>query len=161
MPKSTQRSSDKARHDPLHVQLGHDEATSKYARVKRRKHRTSSGGDDEDEDISEVRFPMKRTPFTSACITYPSNKAILDPKTSQRIFDLARVQQLELGDDSQGSDLEDDDEAGPSNFTRFQPRALGPDGSDDEDVEYAADEDADHAEQILVRERRLNSAQFH
>lgn len=74
-------------------------------------------------------------------------QAILDPRTSQKIFELARDQQIELDDQT---DSEEDVSAAA--FTRLQQaHTRDLDGSDDEDVEYAADEDADHAEELLVR----------
>ncbi|KAG6850162.1 hypothetical protein H0H93_000289 [Arthromyces matolae] len=66
----------KNRHDPLLKQLREDEVNDKYGRLslpgKRKKSRKSGSGDDETPEAS------------------------LDPKLSQRIFELARAQQDEL-----------------------------------------------------------------
>ncbi|KAG6918239.1 hypothetical protein DXG01_015832 [Tephrocybe rancida] len=74
MPRATAKSS-KSRHDPLLAQLDEDEVQAKYGRIsqpgKRKKSRKSTGEDENPE-------------------------VILDPKTSQRIFELARAQQDEL-----------------------------------------------------------------
>ncbi|KAJ7667609.1 Bystin-domain-containing protein [Mycena polygramma] len=101
MPASRKKTSTKARHDPLLVELGGDDLEAKYGRVsqpgKRKKAKTAAREDDPSETI-------------------------LDPKTSKRIFELARDQQdeLEMADD-------DEEDARPSILTR--PRL------DDEDVE--------------------------
>ncbi|KZV71408.1 Bystin-domain-containing protein [Peniophora sp. CONT] len=110
MPRA-QKPSSAPRHDPLHVQLRKDELSEKYGRVtapgKRRKTRKSDADDDLESD------------------------AILDPKTSKRIFDLAKDQQdeLEEADDeeilsdssfSRARDLEEiDDEEAAEEYTGF------------------------------------------
>ncbi|KAH9482459.1 hypothetical protein JR316_0004559 [Psilocybe cubensis] len=90
MPRAT-KSSGKSRHDPLLVQLDEDEAHARYGRIsqpgKRKKSARSADPDDDDAEV------------------------ILDPKTSRRIFELAKDQQdeLEMPDDADVAeeDLED------------------------------------------------------
>lgn len=107
MPRTT-KGAQKSRHDPLLVQLGEDELEAKYGRLsepgKRKKSRKT---DDDEEKKSEV---------------------VLDPKTSKRIFDLAKVQQDEL-------ELPDDDEESPQSPQKFsRPRLQIEDDDDDEDL---------------------------
>ncbi|KAJ3743452.1 Bystin-domain-containing protein [Lentinula detonsa] len=113
MPRVT-KSSGKTRHDPLLVQLDEDQQAAKYGRISEPgKRKKSSKNSDEDSE------------------------AVLDPKTSRRIFELAKIQQEELdaadtGDESsQGyerlaRDIDEDDDEG--------------DGIDDEDVGEDAEE---------------------
>lgn len=54
MPRAT-KPSGKARHDPLHVQLGEDEVQAKYGKVTRPGKRRKSSADNDEEDPSEVR----------------------------------------------------------------------------------------------------------
>ncbi|KAL4241244.1 bystin family protein [Abortiporus biennis] len=118
MPRAT-KPSGKSRHDPLYVQLGEDEQHAKYGKLsqpnKRRKSKTKG---DEDEESGET---------------------ILDPKTSRRIFELARVQQeeLEVSEDEADDDFENKDA-----FT--VPRAPA---ADDDDL-GGFDEDDDLEEEI-------------
>ncbi|KAH8118551.1 Bystin-domain-containing protein [Phellopilus nigrolimitatus] len=85
MPRAS-KPTGKTRHDPLLVQLKEDELQEKYGNVsrpgKRTKSRKAGDGNDENDEI------------------------ILDPKTSQRIFELAKVQQeeLEVANDDQEDD---------------------------------------------------------
>lgn len=53
MPKAA-KASGKTRHDPLHVQLGEDEAYAKYGKVSRPGKRHKSRAIDEDEENGEV-----------------------------------------------------------------------------------------------------------
>ncbi|KAI0260531.1 Bystin-domain-containing protein [Gloeopeniophorella convolvens] len=104
----------KPRHDPLHQDIAADDVLAKYGSVstpgRRKKPRLARPDDDN-----------------------PS-EAILDPKTSRRIFELARDQQDELGD---AADADDDDDVLEDEYTR--PRARDPeqDDEDDEDDEEA------------------------
>ncbi|KAJ7122846.1 Bystin-domain-containing protein [Mycena epipterygia] len=117
MPAS-RKTSGKSRHDPLLVQLGGDDLEAKYGRVsqpgKRKKTKNTRK-----EDGSEV---------------------ILDPKTSRRIFELARDQQdeLEMAD-------EEEDDAQPSPSTR--PR-LDDDDDDDSELGDVEDEDVEEIFEI-------------
>ncbi|KAI5124820.1 hypothetical protein M0805_005450 [Coniferiporia weirii] len=88
MPRAS-KPTGKTRHDPLHVQLKEDEIIEKYGDVSRPgKRRKSKKAEDDGED----------------------GEVILDPKTSQRIFELAKVQQEEL--ELQDGDEEDEAEEG-------------------------------------------------
>ncbi|KAF9569439.1 cell adhesion protein byn-1 [Agrocybe pediades] len=113
MPRAT-KSSGKSRHDPLLVQLDEDEVEAKYGRIsqpgKRKKSRKASSVD---EDSSEV---------------------ILDPKTSRRIFELARDQQneLEMPEDPELGEEDLDDER-DANLSR--PRTT---------INFEEDDDEDH-----------------
>jgi len=98
MPRAQKSSNGKSRHDPLLAQLDEDEANAKYGHIsqpgKRKKSRRNSNTD---EDLSEI---------------------ILDPKTSRKIFELARDQQdeLEMPDDEEVE--EDDDDERMQNLSR-------------------------------------------
>ncbi|KAF8897176.1 Bystin-domain-containing protein [Infundibulicybe gibba] len=127
MPRAT-KSAGKSRHEPLIVQLGEDELEAKYGRVsqpgKRKKSRKSLVGDD---DAAE---------------------AILDPKTSKRIFELARDQQDEL---EMPDDRDDEDQVGPDEKTLqlSEPR-MQRDNDEDEDDEHFGDaEDVGDVEQAF------------
>ncbi|KAJ6567281.1 Bystin-domain-containing protein [Mycena vulgaris] len=121
---ATRKSSGKSRHDPLLVQLGGDEVEAKYGRVSQPGKRKKSKNTPE-EDASEV---------------------ILDPKTSKRIFELARDQQDEL----QMADEEEED-AHPSALTR--PRL----DDDDDDSELGDVEDEDVEEIFEIDEGDLET----
>ncbi|KAI9449628.1 Bystin-domain-containing protein [Lactarius psammicola] len=92
MPRIQKPSTGKSRHDPLHVDIAADDIYAKYGNVskpgKRKKSRLSKN---DDEDGGEV---------------------ILDPKSSKRIFELARDQQDELDHPDPDEDVIED------NFTR-------------------------------------------
>ncbi|KAG1739835.1 Bystin-domain-containing protein [Suillus paluster] len=96
----------KQRHDPLYTQLDVDDTQAKYGRVsqpgKRTKRQQSSG----DEESTEV---------------------VLDPKTSRRIFELARDQQdeVDMPEDEDEPRHEDERE-------NFKPRVQIMDGHDEE-----------------------------
>ncbi|KAI0035626.1 Bystin-domain-containing protein [Vararia minispora EC-137] len=89
MPRTKSSAATAARHDPLHIQLAKDDAHAKYGRLsqpgKRKKVRKSDPDDDE------------------------NTEAVLDPKASKRIFELAKVQQEELEEADEEDVLEDDD----------------------------------------------------
>ncbi|KDR83487.1 hypothetical protein GALMADRAFT_219315 [Galerina marginata CBS 339.88] len=74
MPRAN-KSSGKSRHDPLLVQLDEDEVEAKYGRISQPGKRKKS----------------KRSPSVDE-----DSEVILDPKTSRRIFELAKDQQDEL-----------------------------------------------------------------
>ncbi|OJT13181.1 Bystin [Trametes pubescens] len=124
MPKAP-RAPAKAKHDPLHVQLGEDEARAKYGRVSQPGRRKRSKTNEDEEE---------------------SGEAILDPKTSRRIFELARDQQEELDE----KDLDDEDEDGTP-LDLSAPR--GPSLDDDEDdLDLDRYEDVEEIEEIEVDE---------
>ncbi|KAJ2916465.1 hypothetical protein MD484_g3948, partial [Candolleomyces efflorescens] len=125
MPRA-QKPSSKPRHDPLHVQLDEDEAQAKYGRISQPGKRTKSRRrSSEDGNAAEVT---------------------LDPKTSRRVFELAKEQQdeLEMPDDS------DEDEAPRPN--RHQPRpthASDEDDDDNEDLDYTGVADIEYEEEFV------------
>ncbi|KAI0662952.1 cell adhesion protein byn-1 [Cubamyces menziesii] len=126
MPKAPKANS-KVKHDPLHVQIGEDEVYAKYGRVSQPgRRRKSKAKDDEDE----------------------SGEVILDPKTSRRIFELARDQQEEL-DEKEFDDEEDEDDSRPS-FSA--PRGPTIDEDEDELDLDRYEEDAEEIEEIEVDE---------
>ncbi|TFY80521.1 hypothetical protein EWM64_g3492 [Hericium alpestre] len=105
MPRA-QKPPAKQRHDPLHVQLGEDEVHAKYGRVSQPGKRRKSRQNGEAEENGDV---------------------ILDPKTSKRIFELAKSQQEELEEPDE-EDVVDDD------FTRPRLQDLE-EAEEEEDVE--------------------------
>ncbi|KAH7888090.1 Bystin-domain-containing protein [Phlebopus sp. FC_14] len=116
--------STKQRHDPLLVQLNEDEVQAKYGRVtqpgKRKKARKSIGEEDNDE-------------------------VILDPKTSRKIFELARDQQdeLEMPDDLAGEESDVD-------ARRLQPRTAPDEDESDDDAEGEMSDNADAEEMFQL-----------
>ncbi|KAJ7477144.1 Bystin-domain-containing protein [Mycena galericulata] len=113
---ATRKSSGKSRHDPLLVQLGGDELDAKYGRVSQ---------------------PGKRKKSKST--TEEDAEVILDPKTSKRIFELARDQQdeLQMADD-------DEEDARPSAITRSRLD----DDEEDSELEDLEDEDVEEIFEI-------------
>jgi essential nuclear protein 1 len=114
MPRALKQS-EKPRQAPLHVQIDEDKLLQKYGRVtqpgKRRKQRADRTEDDNSETI-------------------------LDPKTSRRIFELAKDQQDEL----ELSDPEDDKPI--QNHSSFStPHERRNDLEDDEDEDGFEDEE--------------------
>ncbi|GJE84754.1 cell adhesion protein byn-1 [Phanerochaete sordida] len=131
MPRAA-KPSGKSRHDPLYVQLGEDEHVAKYGKIARPgKRRKSQAALDDDEEAGE---------------------AILDPKTSRKIFELARDQQEEL-EESEEED-EEEEESKPT-FTLARAQQNQDDDDDDlaEDEEYEEEEE----EEIEVDEGDLRT----
>ncbi|EKM59594.1 uncharacterized protein PHACADRAFT_250194 [Phanerochaete carnosa HHB-10118-sp] len=131
MPRAA-KPSGKSRHDPLYVQLGEDEHVAKYGKVARPgKRRKSHAGQDDDGEAGEV---------------------ILDPKTSRKIFELARDQQEELEEDEEDEELEEQNK--PS-FTLARTQRNEEDEEDDlvEEEEYEEEE----VEEIEVDEGDLRT----
>ncbi|KAF5363856.1 hypothetical protein D9756_000596 [Leucocoprinus leucothites] len=129
MPR-TQKQAQKPRHDPLFVQLNEDEVEAKYGRIsqpgKRKKsHKTN------DDDGGDV---------------------ILDPKTSRKIFELARDQQDEL-------EMPDDDEAsdGGSKAAFMQLRSYSIDDDDDEEEPTFDDAEEVEEEELEIDEEDLHT----
>ncbi|KIM67719.1 hypothetical protein SCLCIDRAFT_1209828 [Scleroderma citrinum Foug A] len=122
MPRA--HKSTRPRHDPLLAQINEDELVEKYGRVsqpgKRKKACTSTGAEDE------------------------TGEAILDPKTSRKIFDLARDQQEELDDpddqDEEDADVHDDAAARLQHRSRMDDAMLG-ESEDEEDTDGMSDGD--------------------
>ncbi|KAF8845593.1 Bystin-domain-containing protein [Paxillus ammoniavirescens] len=105
--------SQKPRHDPLLAQLNDDELYEKYGRVTQPGKRTKSRSIPREDDNDEV---------------------ILDPKTSRKIFELARDQQVELEMPDDQDEGDDADPAAPD----LQPRMrIADDMSDTSDNEAA------------------------
>ncbi|KAF9042573.1 Bystin-domain-containing protein [Hymenopellis radicata] len=129
MPRA-QKPTGKSRHDPLHVQLEGDEADAKYGRIakagKRRKSQKSSGDNDEDDEV------------------------ILDPKTSKRIFELARDQQQELG--LEDDEDEEDEPDASSAFQRPRMDRIHDDDDDDSDEDDMEDLDEEVEEIFEIDE---------
>ncbi|KAG8694530.1 snoRNA-binding rRNA-processing protein [Ceratobasidium sp. 395] len=129
MPRVSSASKGKARHDPLHVQLGEDETYSKFGRIssasKREKKRR-----DKDEDELDV---------------------VLDAKASRAIFDLAKDQQQELDladseDSEEDSEQEREDIGVHSRNSLDASRALVSGNSDDEDEDDYPEEEYEELE---------------
>ncbi|CAK5276085.1 unnamed protein product [Mycena citricolor] len=114
MPATRKASSStgKSRHDPLLVQLGDDEIEARYGRVSQPGKRKKKNARDEDD--SEV---------------------ILDPKTSKRIFELAKDQQdeLELLDEQ----LEDEE----PRVSAFAKPRMAKDSDEESDLDENMDEE--------------------
>ncbi|KAI9063423.1 cell adhesion protein byn-1 [Trametes sanguinea] len=127
MPKAPKAASSKVKHDPLHVQLGEDEVYAKYGRVSQPGRRRKSKAKDDDEE---------------------SGEAILDPKTSRRIFELARDQQEELDE----KDFDDEDDEDDNHASLSAPRGPAIDDDDDLDLERYEDQDEEEIEEIEVDE---------
>ncbi|KAB5595323.1 hypothetical protein CTheo_1195 [Ceratobasidium theobromae] len=128
MPRASTISKSKARHDPLHVQIDEDETYAKFGRVgssKRGKKRRDESGDELD--------------------------AVLDAKTSRKIFDLAKVQQQELSlvddDDNDESDQGDDISLDEHISSKQEARApITGDSDEDEDENEYPDEQYEELE---------------
>ncbi|KAF8631251.1 hypothetical protein AX15_002578 [Amanita polypyramis BW_CC] len=105
------------RHDPLLVQLGHDELEAKYGRLSQPgKRKKTHGGEDDDTET------------------------ILDPKTSKRIFELAKVQQDELG-------VPDDEEDVPQGHGDLSRPRLQEEEDEEEDEDLSINEELDDVEE--------------
>lgn len=141
MPRAI-KASGNTRHDPLLVQLDEDQQKAKYGRVsepgKRKKTPKKSVQDNED---SEVTLSYLSSHVSSLIIIY---KAVLDPKTSRRILELAKIQQEELD----ASETEDEEGEASHEFS-----ARGVD--EEEEVDGISGEDV---EEIFVR---LSYPDFH
>ena len=72
------------------------------------------------------------------------HQAILDPKTSRRIFELARDQQEELDE----NDLDDEDEEAQQHHLSA-PRGPASEDDDDLDLEQYENEDIEEIEEIV------------
>ncbi|KAG8721992.1 snoRNA-binding rRNA-processing protein [Ceratobasidium sp. 394] len=129
MPRISSSSKGKARHDPLHVQLGEDEAYSKFGRITNTGKR---GKKRQDEDENEL-------------------DVVLDAKSSRAIFDLAKDQQAELDlVDEEGSGGESDEEREPISNHSLNPskatRAPASENSDEEDEDEYPEEEYEELE---------------
>ncbi|KDQ20623.1 hypothetical protein BOTBODRAFT_50695 [Botryobasidium botryosum FD-172 SS1] len=117
----------KVRHDPLHIQLQDDEFLEKYGRVTNPNKRKSKKSRPEDESNDP--------------------DAILDAKTSRKIFELAKDQQdeLEMPDDEDDDEEEPGFAAGLVSGIRSVPTYDDEEEEEEiEEIEYI-DEDGDYA----------------
>ncbi|KAJ7087239.1 Bystin-domain-containing protein [Mycena belliarum] len=114
---AARKTSGKSRHDPLLVQLGGDDLEAKYGRVSQPGKRKKAKNTHED-DPSEV---------------------ILDPKTSRRIFELAKDQQ----DEMEMADQEEDAQPGALTRPRFHD-----DEDDESELEDVEDEEVEEIFEI-------------
>lgn len=110
MPRIHNPSSGKSRHDPLHVDIAADDTLAKYGNVSKPGRRKKSRHDKHDDE--------------------DGGEAILDPKSSQRIFELARDQQDELDHPDPDEDIIED------SFTRPRGHDLEEADEDDDEQEY-------------------------
>lgn len=103
---------------------------------------------------------MRRSPARLARASSPTSRlrliptgvqAILDPKTSRRIFELARDQQEELDE----KDLDDEDED-DTQLDLSAPR--GPSLDDDDDLDLDRYEDVEEIEEIVSKADRADYA---
>ncbi|EPT03099.1 hypothetical protein FOMPIDRAFT_1047090 [Fomitopsis schrenkii] len=135
MPRAV-KPTGKTRHDPLHVQLGEDEVYTKYGRVSRPgKRRKSKDTEEDGEDNAEV---------------------ILDPKTSRKIFELAKDQQEEVGVWEDVED-EEEEEARRSNLTVPRTQADEDEDEGDDLERYDQDDYEEEVEEIEVDEGDLKT----
>ncbi|KAF8485303.1 Bystin-domain-containing protein [Russula ochroleuca] len=112
----------KSRHDPLHRDIVADDQYAKYGNVSkpgRRKKTRHANEHDEDGSAEVVLSRLVNRPSTT----------ILDPKTSGRIFQLARDQQDELDP----PEAEEDEDVIEDDFTRPRTRDLEQLDDDDDD----------------------------
>ncbi|KAF8076006.1 Bystin-domain-containing protein [Lyophyllum atratum] len=122
MPRTTKPG--KSRHDPLLVQLDEDEVQAKYGRIsepgKEKKSKKSLSVEDENSEV------------------------ILDPKTSQRIFELARAQQDEL-------EMPEDEPVSPASGSKPRIHSMreGDISDEDGDDEFYDAEDGEEVEKIF------------
>ncbi|KAJ7067932.1 Bystin-domain-containing protein [Mycena amicta] len=114
---AVRKASGKSRHDPLLVQLADDDIEARYGRVSQPGKRKKSRNIEEEDEV------------------------ILDPKTSKRIFQLARDQQDELG-------LEDDDDDTERQPASLQRPRIDSDHDDDSELEDMGDEDVEEIFEI-------------
>ncbi|KAF7313489.1 hypothetical protein HMN09_00504800 [Mycena chlorophos] len=119
---AVRKSSGKSRHDPLLVQLADDDLEARYGRVSQPGKRKKSHQNSDDDE----------------------NEAVLDSKSSKRIFELARDQQDELGLE----DLVDEDEdEHVADMHRPRENDEGQD-DDDDDLQELADQDVEEIFEI-------------
>lgn len=141
MPRS-QKPTSKSRHDPLHVDIAADELYAKYGNVsKQGRRRKSQHENDNDQEVTSSSL------FQHPCTTKITSQPILDPKTSKRIFELARDQQDELNH----PDPDPDDDVIEDDFTRPRTRNLEELDEDEEDEEDRFQGFQDDEERELVR----------
>ncbi|TFK29267.1 cell adhesion protein byn-1 [Coprinopsis marcescibilis] len=119
----------KPRHGPLHVQLDEDELEGKYGRISQPGKRKKSKQGSDNEDNAE---------------------AILDPKTSRRIFELAKDQQDELDFPEDQEDEENESTERSTVLSRHRTRDNDEDEEDEEDMDYDGTQDIDYEEEFEI-----------
>ncbi|KAF7301586.1 hypothetical protein MIND_00724100 [Mycena indigotica] len=117
---AVRKASGKSRHDPLLVQLADDDIEARYGRVSQPGKRKKSKDTEQDDEV------------------------ILDPKTSKRIFELARDQQDELGLE----DIDDDEEINTRAASLQKPRPNENDSDEDSELEDLEDQDVEEIFEI-------------
>jgi hypothetical protein len=120
MPR-TAKPSGKSRHDPLYVQLGEDDHAVKYGKVARPGKRRKAAQEDDEEN----------------------GETILDPKTSRKIFELARDQQEELEEAAEEDEAE---EQGKPSFTVARTQQFE---EDEDDLGEYEENDIEEVEEIV------------
>lgn len=129
MPR-TLKPTAKPRHDPLHRDIAADDLHEKYGTVSKpgRRKKTRSADEDGSREVALSRLVIR----PSTAVLTSILQTILDPKTSRRIFELARDQQDELNP----PDAEEEDEdVIEDDFTRPRTRDLEQLDDDEDDDE--------------------------
>ncbi|TEB35541.1 cell adhesion protein byn-1 [Coprinellus micaceus] len=118
----------KPRHDPLHAQLAEDEVEARYGRISQPGKRKKSKRSTDDEDGAE---------------------AILDPKTSRKVFELAKEQQDEL---SMPDDADNEPAPRTTSTSLSRPRHAQDSDEDeeDEDLDYIGVADIEYEEEFEI-----------
>lgn len=152
MPRSL-KPSQKSRHDPLLRDIAADDLHEKYGNISKpgRRTKTRRASEHDEDGIAEVTV-LPRVPIVYIAYSHPISQTILDPKTSRRIFELARDQQDELDP----PEAEDDEEVIENDFTRPRTRDLEQldDDDDDEGEEehfqgFSGDEEREFVRRLL------------
>ena len=155
MPRA-HKPSGKSRHDPLLVQLDEDEVEAKYGRISQPgKRKKSRQGSNIDEESSEVKSSI-----VNCFICLSLFQVILDPKTSRRIFELARDQQdeLEIPDDL---DVDiDEDRMAVLSKPRMQDSFEGDDEDDERNSEDGEEMEKEYVSGIVTGIRDTISMGF-
>lgn len=134
MPR-TARGAQKARHDPLLVQLGNDEVEAKHGRLSQpsRRQKFSRNDDEESEVGCMIRLEL-------ALIIV--SKVILDTRTSKRIFELAKIQQDEM-------EVLDNDEDIPQSPGELSRPRLYPEDEEEDEGSSIGEEPGDVEEEFV------------
>jgi essential nuclear protein 1 len=149
MPR-TIKPSQKSRHDPLLRDIAADDLYAKYGNVSKPGRRKKTKHDEDGN--GEVTLSRPDPPSTLFAHSHPISQTILDPKTSKRIFELARDQQDELDP----PEAEEDEDVIEDDFTRPRTRDLEQldDDDDDEGEEeqfqgFSGDEEREFVRRLL------------
>jgi essential nuclear protein 1 len=147
MPRSL-KSSQKSRHDPLLRDIAADDLHAKYGNLSKPGRRKKTQHDD---DRSGEVTPSHPAPPSTVLLTLnPISQTILDPKTSRRIFELARDQQDELDP----PEAEEDEDTIEDDFTRPRTRDLEQLDDDDDDEgeeeQFQGDEEREFVRRLLL-----------